>query len=413
MEVEDRMMIDEITLTNMLSFRGPTTVELGPLNVLIGANGVGKSNFVNAFGLLHSMPVSVEDAFIRLGGISEVLWGGRDKLKNERAIILEAVLSLASGWELPLRYRFEAIQGVSGLYISNEELEDVSVKPGSKGPAHYFTLETGRGEIRRGFNPYAAAAGAEETEAWIRLGPNEGIAEGNKSLFQQFKGGACNEIREVASRLERIQIHNCQDIGRRGDHRKPQSVDQRGDHLLPDASNLALVFNHLEKQGVTHEIEQWMRRFNPAIKRISTVVEGRSIQVYFHEDHLAEGIPATAASDGTLQFLALRCILLHPTPPPQVCIEEPEIGLHPDAIALLARLLEDASERMQIIISTHSDRLVSCFSHKPECVLVADRNDETGETELERLDGEQLAEWLKEYKLGKLWTKGEIGGVIG
>ena len=416
--MEEQKMLDEITLTNLLSFRGPTTVELKPLNVLIGANGIGKSNFIRAFGLLRSMPLSLEDALIHLGGIGEVLWRGQGWSEDGGDFVLDAIFSQAWEWDQPIRYRCE-IDGKSGFLVSKEVLENREAKPGVKRPARYFTVELGDGEVKRGYNLFDHAPwvdtgnGNKKSEDWIRFGPLDETYKLDRSIFQQFKGGICTEIEQIASLLERIQIHNCLDIGRKGEHRKSQSVDQRGDQLLPDASNLALVFNHFEKHGVTQQIEQWMRRFNPGIKRVSTVVDGRSMQIFFHEGHLASGLPASAVSDGTLQFMALLCILLNPTPPPLVCIEEPEIGLHPDAIALLARLLEDASERMQIIISTHSDRLVSCFSHKPESVLVADRNEDTGETELERLDGEQLADWLKDYKLGKLWTKGEIGGVIG
>ena len=114
-------------------------------------------------------------------------------------------------------------------------------------------------------------------------------------------------------------------------------------------------------------------------------------------------------SDGTLKFLCLLAVLLHPDPPPVVCLEEPEQGLHPDAIQILARILKDASLKSQIIITTHSVELIDEFSSDPESVVVCERS-ERGGTELNRLSEEPLREWLEEYSLGRLWRKGEIGG---
>ena len=113
-------------------------------------------------------------------------------------------------------------------------------------------------------------------------------------------------------------------------------------------------------------------------------------------------------SDGTIRWLALLAILLNPDPPPLVCIEEPELGLHPDMIPELAKLLIDASARMQIIITTHSDRLIEEFTETPEVVIICEK--EKGASTLRRLSGDQLASWLKDYSLGELRTKGQLGG---
>ena len=114
-------------------------------------------------------------------------------------------------------------------------------------------------------------------------------------------------------------------------------------------------------------------------------------------------------SDGTLKFLCLLAVLLHPDPPPLVCIEEPEQGLHPEAIQILAPALRDAAERMQLIVTTHSAPLIDAFSATPESVLVCER-DFDGGTQCHRLSRKKLENWLKRYSLGELWRKGEIGG---
>jgi predicted ATPase len=101
-------------------------------------------------------------------------------------------------------------------------------------------------------------------------------------------------------------------------------------------------------------------------------------------------------------------ILCHPEPPPLVCIEEPELGLHPDVLPELARLLVEASARTQLIITTHSDILVDAMTERPEAVVVCEKSD--GKTEMHRLKKEHLTEWLDKYRLGQLWTKGQLGG---
>lgn len=101
--------------------------------------------------------------------------------------------------------------------------------------------------------------------------------------------------------------------------------------------------------------------------------------------------------------------MCHPNPGPLICIEEPELGLHPDVIPTLAELLKEASQRTQLIVTTHSDILIDALTDDPECILIANRSLQNGTT-LERLDEEKLRPWLEKYRLGQLWTRGEIGG---
>ena len=119
-------------------------------------------------------------------------------------------------------------------------------------------------------------------------------------------------------------------------------------------------------------------------------------------------IPATRLSDGTLRYLCLLAILYNPTPPPVVCIEEPELGLHPDIVAGLAKHLLAASERMQLIVTTHSDILVDALTWNPETIIVCESVD--GATQMKRLDPDAIKGWLENYRLGELWSSGHIGG---
>ena len=135
-------------------------------------------------------------------------------------------------------------------------------------------------------------------------------------------------------------------------------------------------------------------------------VEAGSVQVFLQEGNVT--IPATRLSDGTLRYLCLLAILCNPNLPPLVCLEEPELGLHPDILPGLAELLREASERCQLIVTTHSDTLVDALTDTPESIVVCEK--ENGQTQLKRLDEKELSHWLEKYRLGELWTSGELGG---
>ncbi|MDM8548635.1 AAA family ATPase [Desulfobacterales bacterium HSG2] len=133
--------------------------------------------------------------------------------------------------------------------------------------------------------------------------------------------------------------------------------------------------------------------FSDEFDDISTKIHGGTVQAYLHESMLNQPVPASRVSDGTLRFLCLLLILCHPEPPPLICIEEPELGLHPDILPHIAKLLTDASERTQLIVTTHSDVLVDELTEKPDAVVVCEKYN--GATTMGRLDTESLRVWLK------------------
>ena len=135
-------------------------------------------------------------------------------------------------------------------------------------------------------------------------------------------------------------------------------------------------------------------------------IKGGTVELFLTEGNFI--MPARRLSDGTLRYLCLLAILCDPEPPPLICIEEPELGLHPDLLPKVADLLMEASARTQLIVTTHSDILVDAMTGRPEDVVVFEKRD--GKTEAMRLDRSELAVWLDKYRLGQLWTRGEIGG---
>lgn len=217
------------------------------------------------------------------------------------------------------------------------------------------------------------------------------------------------EITYLAEQFERIRLYRDWNTGRHGPLRKPQPVDLPQDFLSESGDNLGLVINDLlNRPEMRTKLLDYLKRFHAPVTDIATLLLGGTVQIFLHEEGLSAAVPASRLSDGTLRYLCLLAILLHPDPPPLICIEEPELGLHPDILPTIAELLIDASQRSQLIVTTHSDQLVGCLGDIPEAVVVCERDE--GGTKLSRLDPKRLAKWLEDYTLDQLWSMGEIGG---
>jgi predicted ATPase len=215
------------------------------------------------------------------------------------------------------------------------------------------------------------------------------------------------EIAHLAGAYERIRIYREWAFGRNTVFREPQKADMRSDRLEEDFSNLGLFLSRLRKSPKAKTaILDGLKDLYEGVTDFEPVVEGGTVQVFFSEGDFS--VPATRLSDGTLRYLCLLAVLCDPAPPPLICIEEPELGLHPDILPKLADLLVQAAQRTQLIVTTHSDLLVDAMTDIPDAIVVCEKHE--GKTEMYRLKKEDLTHWLAKYRLGQLWTKGQIGG---
>ena len=212
---------------------------------------------------------------------------------------------------------------------------------------------------------------------------------------------------DLLSRLYRsFQIYQ---MGNIDPAKHPQQTDLPSNYLLPDGRNLSAVLGLLiQRKGFRKLLKDKLNTLYPEFEDLSVTAEEGTLQIYFQESDLFSLVPATRLSDGTFRWLCLLAILLHPEPPPLVCIEEPEIGLHPDIVVELAELLREASKKMQLIVTTHSSTLVDSLTRTPEAVIVCEKV--KGATKLRRLDADDLRVWLERYSLGQLWSRGQLGG---
>jgi predicted ATPase len=404
--MEGKRLIQRLSMRNFLSYGSEgASIDLLPLNVLIGPNGSGKSNLIEALSVLRATEDDLAGWIRQGGGVNEYIWKGH---AGSASASLDAWLEDPNPnllWERPLHYALSIAEVRDRLQVFSEILELEEQSLGS-------VLLTSNVFYRFADNEAVIAqrvVSDEGTEEQVsREIRHQDLKLDQSILSQRRDPDSYPEITYLGQQFGQIAIFQEWSFGRRTLLRGSQPTDLPTDFLLPDGSNFVLVLHDLLQRSDTDEkLVEYLRRFYEAARRIRTRVYAGRIELFIEEDSKVQ-IPAARLSDGTLRYLALLTILLHPSPPPLVCIEEPELGLHPDILPIIAELLLDASKRTQLVVTTHSDALVSALSEVPESIVVCESS--IRGTELRRLDRDALAEWLNQYSLGELWRIGGIGG---
>jgi predicted ATPase len=381
--------IESITIRNLLSF-GPQAepVELRPLNVLIGPNGSGKSNFIESLNLLSAMPLGFKSHINNQGGILHWLWKGNDQPIAKLSVSGTMRLREETNYE----HEIEFSRVEQSLQVDDESIGFSHVR-GRLTRKPLFQYERNVPVLRLTKKKSLAHADVDRTESALwRDQPSELLVALDPlsrfyRSFRFYRGRSLNHL---------------------GPAKQPQAVEQFSEFLLGDARNLGAVLNRINFNNMSKEILTQLKLVNENIEEFLVSLESGTLQVYLRETGLLAPIPASRVSDGTFRWLCLLAILLSPSPPPLMCIEEPDIGLHPDVIVELADLLKKASARTQLIVTTHSDTLVDALSDTPESILVCEKSN--GQTSLRRLSESNLRDWLEEYGLGQLWRRGDLGG---
>ncbi|HCC37691.1 MAG TPA: chromosome segregation protein SMC [Treponema sp.] len=393
-------MINSIRLSNFLSFGNDSEeIKLNPLNIVIGTNGSGKSNFLEAFDLLRCAPSDITKPIREGGGVSDWLYKGDNKQSNA-AIDVVVKNSLPNPKYNELRYAIEFNAVGQQFEIVDEKIVSKQPDYGETSPYIFYDYVNGRPTL----NILDDANGYKSRKL-----QREDIDITQSILVQKRDAIHYPEITQLAQDFSKIKMYREWNFGRYTPARLPQKADLPNKYLEPDCGNLGLVLNQIRMNPPSKRtLLKELQFFYADVEDYDVSIVSNTAQIVFHERGLNSSVPATRLSDGTLRFLCLLAILCHPSPPPLICIEEPELGLHPDVLPNLAKLLRDASERSQLIVTTHSEMLVDAFTDNPETVLVAEKRD-VG-TQLNRLDNQQLKPWLEKYRLGQLWTRGDIGG---
>lgn len=366
--------VEKITIEGFKSI-SKAEVELRPVNVLIGANGSGKSNFIGAFGFLQAIRSGQLQHYVaRAGGAERILhFGSRVTDPLTLHIYFQAN---------------ERLQEHNQYEISLFPTETDRLFPSSE--YVYFW------DKRRYQRPYS------DSISHLQHNGEAGISSSDVGRIGTY----------VRDHLDRWRIYHFHDTSSSSPLKKTGDLhDNR--FLRPDGSNLAPFLYYLhEKHPIEYDLIrrtiQLAAPFFDDFQLEPLALNPDKIHLEWRHKGSDAYFDASAFSDGTLRFIALTTLFLQPPSlrPSVILLDEPELGLHPAAVTLLESLIGMASEETQVILATQSPTLLDHFG--PEDVLVADRLE--GATQLTRLDPELLKVWLKRYSMGELWEKNELGG---
>lgn len=362
--------IDKITLKGFKSIRALEDFELGSINVLIGANGSGKSNFVSFFSFLHELVEGrLELAVNKGGGADAHLFLGP---KVTKKIVAELEF------------------GVNGYVFTLEPTVDNRL---------VFADERIRYEGRPGLT--------RDVDRSIGKGHSE------SKLKEKLKEGINKAISEyIYAAVSSWTLYHFHDTSETAPMRRTCSV-RDNERLHSDAANLAAFLLRLrdEDAPVFNLISDTVRLVAPFFKefhfRPKKAKGDEIVQLEWRQKNTDFPFHTGQFSDGTLRFIALATALLQPKPPTTILIDEPELGLHPFALNTLASLIRQAGEKTQLIVSTQSAPLLNAF--EPDEIVVMERKQ--GESLFRHLSDEELKTWLEEeYTLSELWQKEVYGG---
>ena len=362
--------LNKLTLKGFKSIQKLQNFELNQLNVLIGGNGAGKSNFIDFFRMISAMMKKDGLKEYVAGNADVFLYGGPKETKN---IEVEMVFG-ENG------YDFKLAPTEDGLFLVNDEVR------------HYFPRDPGRSDTTKhlgsgNFNPQLL------------------IDKSTSGLHTQ-RGASWYAYDAICS----WKIYHFHDTTKEAGMRRYHDMGHN-ESLFTDAENLAPFLLKLKNESLDSygKIIETIRLVLPFFDDfILKPNKNEELRLDWRQKGLKDyPMRPSQLSDGAIRFICLTTALLQPQPPSTLIIDEPELGLHPFAIEILAELLHAASKVMQVIISTQSPALVDFF--KPANVVVVNRK--KGASQFIRLNLEELNSWLEDYSLGDLWRKNIIAGV--
>ena len=365
--------LDKLTIKGFKSIRMLEDFELTNLNVLIGGNGAGKSNFIDFFRMLRAMmelplpgltSASLK-AYIADGG------GSDDFLFNGPKITEQIEVETRFGHN---GYRFKLAPTTDETFIINDE-------------ARYY---------ERG------------STGWWEMGSGHATPELLKDKDHRGAAGGRNVAAYIYDAISSWKIYHFHDTSKVAPMRRFETIDD-SDYLRFDAANIASFLLDLwnNKKSAYNQIVDTIRLVTPFFDNfILKPNKNEKVRLRWKQKGSDYPLKPHHLSDGTLRFICLTTSLLQPDPPSTIIIDEPELGLHPYAIEILAELIEATSKKTQLIVSTQSPSLVDYF--EPKDIIIVNRK--KGASVFQRLNKNELSFWLKDYSLGDLWRKNIITG---
>ena len=362
--------LDQLNVRGFRSLEDLDGLELGPLTVLIGANGAGKSNFMAFFRMLQAMVQGrLQEHVLKNAPADGFFFGGPKQTRK-----IHAEMRFGEN-----RYRFTLEPTPDGLMVASEDT--------------WY---------------------AQSTIGWYSLGGGRPESLLPKAKEEPGVAGGVSVAWHIHDAISDWRVYHFHDTSPNAPVRRDGGVDQ-GERLANDAGNLAAFLLRLRDEEPAHYklIRSTVRRvvpsFNDFDMRVSRGKAERLVRLTWRQSGSDYVFAPGHLSDGSLRFICLAAALLQPEPPTTILIDEPELGLHPEALVILGGLVRSVSSRTQVILATQSPVLLDQCD--PQDVLTVDLVD--GASSFRRLEASALEEWLDAFSLGDLWQKGTIrGGIV-
>lgn len=403
-------MIKRLTIKNFFSFGQEQKIELNSgTNVLVGINGTGKSNLIKAIVLLYESVCGQ--------GMEKLLsekWGGFNSIvnfgsNNNETVVLkyefdkDRIYNLAKGYSFNSNPIYEITihkQGQQGGYTLTEKLYCKNGTPASDSNPFYFLLvEKGHAQISANEN------------SKIKINRLDELKSTELVLRQISDPDTYYPLYTLKKAIDQIAIYSYFDTTFNSPIRQPAPFYSEN-KLLPDGRNLAYVLSNLSVNN-THAYNKIIKLLhsdlNPNFEDLKfPPTPGGKIILTLIEKNLSHGISADHISDGTLRFLLLLSIFYNSEGGKIICIDEPEISLHPDMIDTIAEAIKYASQKgTQVIAATHSPLLLNSF--ELEDIKVFEK-DATNQTVVSSKSEEDFKDWEGEFLAGQMWLRGQLGG---
>lgn len=408
-------MISKITLENFFSFRNPTIIELNPdINILLGINGSGKSNFLKAIQLLHESIVGngFEKIFLKdWSGFNSVVNFNNEKkdyIKLSFEFNKDSIRNVMNreGFRFQANpiYEIKIFKSGATSYYLKEKLYSKNIKPGED-DFIYMQMDNAQGIIstreggKIGFQKFQKYP---QQNKQINFRPTELI------LRQISDPERFYPLFTLKRALEEISVYYYFDTTFNSSIRQPSGYSTEK-KLLPDGQNLMAILNNIKNNHSLYydKIKEAIKKINPYFKDIDFNILGSKLYLVLREEYLTKTVSIEHISDGTLNYLILLSILFNPERGSLLCIDEPETSLHPDMINTIADAIKQASKSTQVIITTHSPLLLNSFDI--EDILIFEKNNHN-ETEVIIKSPDEFDGWIEKFMVGQAWLQGLIGG---
>ena len=352
--------INNISIKGFKSLKEINRFELGNLNIIIGANGSGKSNFIQIFHMLSAIAQNGFSKFIlERGGADNFLFNGP---------------KVTSEMEMEINFQADAIgihsyKAVCSPTADERFLLSESVKHGQSG--------------------------------WTSCG-----AVSEESRISEIRDEDC-----IYDLISNIVVYHFHDTSANAPMRRSE-IAEDNKRLRGNASNIAPFLlslrenNQREYEEIRNAVRLVMPFFDDFILDVVKMGEAEKVRLSWKQKGSDFPMQPYHFSDGSIRFICLATALLQPVPPSIIVIDEPELGLHPAAVSILAELILAASHKVQVIIATQSPMLIDYFSIND--IIVMSR--ENGASAMKRLNPDEFSLWLEDYSVGELWAKNVIEG---